>query len=164
MKPIQLPDLNTIENLLSYDPTTGNFSWKKNGLPAGALRPSGYFQIGINNKRYYSHRLAWKMFYKENPPEIIDHVDGNKKNNKIENLRASSKQGNAGNSKRNHNNTSGFKGVTWHSHDKHWVAQIKKNGKRVTIGAFDDPKLAHDAYMKAAKDHFGQFAFNGVRS
>ena len=162
-KPIELPSLEKLNSILQYDHQNGIFVWKKTNTLAGKIRPSGYYQIGIDGKRYYSHRLAWKLFYNEEPPELIDHIDGDKTNNKIENLRASSKQGNAGNSKRNHNNTSGYKGVTWHNRDKHWVAQIRKNGKRVTIGAFNDPKLAHSAYMAAATDHFGQFASDGVR-
>ena len=59
-------------------------------------------------------------------------------------------------------NTSGYKGVSWYKRDRKWQAGIKVNGKFIYLGLFNDPKEAHEAYIKAAKKHFGEFANSGV--
>lgn len=94
----------------------------------------------------------------------FDHVDHNGLNCQKHNLRAASRSQNAANSKRAKTNTSGFKGVSrsFH-HGKHWgwCSQIWINGKRTHLGLFRTPEEAHAAYIKAAKEAWGEFACAG---
>src|SRR6056297_3111455 len=80
---------------LDYNSETGVFAWKRNGrgrfkragFEAGAMRPDGYRSICVHGKQWLCHRLAWTMHYGSEPPRIIDHIDRNKENNAINNLR-----------------------------------------------------------------------------
>ena len=80
-----------------------------------------------------------------------DHIDGDGLNNRNKNLRHASKSQNMHNSKKPHNNTSGFKGVHWHNGKRKWQANIKVNNKRQYLGQFDDIGLAVMAYSMASK-------------
>lgn len=96
--------------------------------------------------------LSGKDFY------LVDHVDGNKSNNQRANLRLADKCQNQHNQGANRRNTSGFKGVSWHTRDEKWQASIKLNGKRTHLGNFDTPEAAHEAYKEAAIKLHGAFA------
>lgn len=87
----------------------------------------------------------------------VDHRDGNGLNCRRENLRAASVAQNAMNRGAQSNNTSGFKGVTWHKKRKRWQAQIHLNRKQVFLGYFDDPVAAHGAYCAACVQLHGEF-------
>jgi hypothetical protein len=166
MKP--LPSNEVLDELLDYDPETGVFTWKKfrgNTAKAGSivnnLTSTGYKMVCINGFRYQAHRIAYKMFYKCDPDGMIDHIDGDMTNNRVVNLRVASNKQNQGNSKMPRNNTSGLKGVTWSKKSNKWVAQIMQGSKKKWLGAYEDKNDAHQAYMKAAVEHFGEFANNG---
>ena len=92
------------------------------------------------------------------PKDEIDHKDLNKGNNKWLNLREATKSQNIANSTKRHDNTSGFKGVSWHSQYKKWFAQLVKNGELVFAKPFQDKIKAAKAYDKAALKYFGEFA------
>lgn len=84
----------SIADWLNYDSSIGVFTWKqdmrgpaKSGDVAGCVRPDGYITIKVNGKSYLAHRLAWIFAYGSEPPRIIDHVNGDKKDNSIQNLR-----------------------------------------------------------------------------
>lgn len=165
MKMLQLPDAEVLHDLLNYDRETGLFTWKHNrgykavaGATAGSLSSSGYVLIMVNMKRYVAHRLAYKMVYGVDPPRLIDHIDGNKANNRISNLRVASSQQNQGNSVIPVNNKSGVKGVSWNKKMQRWVAQIGRGKKRFYLGGFNTKEQAAQAYADAARDHFGAFA------
>lgn len=152
--------------LLAYDPDTGHFTWKsarggsaKPGTIAGAIDGNGYRNIRVLRKLYKAHRLAWFYVHGKWPDKDIDHADGNKENNAIENLREASEAQNVGNSKVRSDNKSGFKGVYLAAGCKRrWVARITENGRKRVIGRYDAPELAYAAYCEAAKAHFKQFA------
>lgn len=118
-----------LRNLLEYSPLTGEFTWLqrkvknqvKIGDKAGTVQKDGYVQIGVDNKKYHAHRLAWLYTYGRLPKEQIDHIDGNPSNNKLENLREVSPIENQRNQKMKSNNTSGITGVT---------LQIKNQGTK----------------------------------
>jgi len=145
-----------LKSILSYDPLTGEFRWlikysKKVivGTVAGGLNVKGYVVIGIDGQTYYGHRLAW--FYMTGEwIDQIDHEDNVKANNRWANLRPANHQQNVLNAKKASNNTSGFKGVSWHKKAKKWSAYIILNGKKRHLGLHEKAEDAHQAYMRAA--------------
>ncbi len=147
-------DLVTTE--LSYDPSTGIFTRKKSckgcrkDSIVGSKTKHGYLVTSFHRKQIYLHRLAWFFVYKEMPNGLVDHIDGDKTNNKINNLRIVNFSENAQNSFRHFDNKSGYKGVWKHS-DKKWRSGICLNGKMKYLGLFDNPKDAHNAYVKESQ-------------
>ena len=154
-----------LKEILDYDPETGIFRWKvsknqhaKIGEVAGTLHPSGYRYVKINEKPYPEHRLAWLYVYGKWPEDMIDHINGFKDDNRIENLREATRSENFCNRTKYNNNTSGIKGVCWHKISKKWQARIRINNKNKHLGLFDSPEEAYEAYCKAAKELHGEFA------
>lgn len=90
--------------------------------------------------------------------ERADHINGNTLDNREENLRSATNAQNTQNQGLRLDNTSGYKGVTWDKRDKKWKAQIEANGKGKSLGNFDTPELAYQAYCEAAKKLHGEFA------
>lgn len=88
-----------------------------------------------------------------------DHIDGDPLNNQCSNLRTATKSENQRNRGKQKNNTSGYKGVTWHKHSKTWDAKIVINNKTVHLGSFHTPEEAARAYDTAALDIHGEFAY-----
>ena len=139
--------------LLEYDATSGEFTWKvsrkrnqiKAGSPAGCLMTNGYISIGIDGHRHYAHRIAWMMVHGEWPDRSLDHIDGDKTNNAISNLREANHSENAQNNRRPSSNTSGHTGVHWHKQSSKWQAYVTKNRKRVIAGGFDNKEDAIEA-------------------
>jgi hypothetical protein len=158
-----------LRELVFYDPETGNFTWRvkrSRGVKAGAIagtrnRSHGYVMICLENHRYRAHRLAWFYVHGEWPDGDIDHIDGDRTNNRIGNLRPCCDRLNAGNARRYANNSSGYKGVSWHKGNRAWCAQIRIDGRLKHLGQYDCPKKAHGAYMTAARKVFGEFARAG---
>ena len=105
--------------------------WVKPGTPAGGFRRDGYHSIGLWGKPRLSHRIIWKMFHGE-VPDLIDHIDRNPSNNRIENLRASDKVKNSYNSGLPRNNKTGFRGVS--RAGATWVAAAWVDGKYLRRG------------------------------
>ena len=144
-----------LKQILDYDPSTGVFRWKlsisriaKVGAEAGSPNNFGYIRIGIKGKSHLAHRLAWVYFHGEWPQKWVDHIDGDKKNNRINNLRQASASENTHNTRTNRNKSSGTRGVDWHKKYGKWMARIQVEGKRKTIGFFDNLEDA----AKARKD------------
>lgn len=90
--------------------------------------------------------------------EFVDHINNNPLDNRRSNLRLATPSQNLGNRVRNKNNTSGYKGVTWNKQTHRWKAAIQAQGKARHLGYFSTPEEAHEAYCKAAKELFGEFA------
>lgn len=154
-----------VKELLTYDESSGGFTWKistnrriKVGSAAGSISRQGYRVIRFDGRLHLSHRLAWVYVNGELGLFEIDHIDGDRKNNRISNLRIASTAQNSMNRGDNKNNTSGLKGVY---HDKRrgtWRALIRKGGKRYFLGDFSTPDAAHSKYLSASKELFGQFS------
>lgn len=155
-----------LHSILNYDPETGIFVWKeRTDVPAywnpkfantvaGTVSKRKYISIIVNKSAYKAHRLAWFYITGDDPVlSQIDHIDMNCGNNAIYNLRLVNNSQNKCNSKRQANNTSGYRGVC--KEGKKWVARIKLNNKLTRIGLFDDPYKAHVAYEEIAKHMFG---------
>jgi len=129
------------------------------GKEAGNKREDGYVRIKVNNRLYLAHRIIFLMVNGYLPKEI-DHIDGNRSNNKIENLREVTKSENAQNRKTPINNTSGVKGVCWHKATKKWYVQLQVNKKNKYFGTYDDLELAQLVAIEARDKYHNQFARN----
>ena len=137
--------------LTIFEYKNGELYWKiktsKNtiiGSKAGSLYKNGYFVTTINYKRYYKHRLIYMMHHGY-MPKIIDHIDNNSQNNKIENLRNASSSQNMCNQKIRIDNKSGAKGIGWHKIAKKWRASIRFENKQYHLGLFDNINDAKQA-------------------
>jgi hypothetical protein len=123
---------------LSYNPESGLFHWKRSGVgrakragaEAGGMRPDGYRNICVNGKQWLCHRLAWVMFYGTKPPRVIDHIDRNKGNNAISNLRDGTNGVNELNAKVHKDSPFGISGVRAACKKGHYQAYVgrRKNG------------------------------------
>lgn len=155
-----------LRQLLAYDPATGTFMWLVRpsakvapGSVAGKVRPrDGYRLICVRGKHYYAHRLAFYFINGRWPEGQIDHINGNRDDNRQHNLREASPSQNAGNSGLRSNNNSGFKGVHFAKTHNLWRARIKWGDRYKSLGYFSTPEAAHGAYMAAAHRIFGAFA------
>jgi hypothetical protein len=125
--------------------------------PAGTVNASGYITIGISGKVYRAHRLIFLMHHGF-LPKLIDHIDGDKKNNNIENMREATKKQNQHNRKVSINNKCGLKGVCFHKGNGKWVAAITINNKPKHIGYFHTSEEASSAYKSASLKHHGEFS------
>lgn len=144
---------------LDYEPDTGLFRWRvrtsksvRVGDVAGSPTSNGYTRLRLNGVEYLAHRIAWLCVNGEHPTKLIDHIDGNKQNNAIANLRLVSMSENVQNQKRamSHNKT-GFLGVSHHGKNV-FRAAINIGGKGVYIGSFKTPEAAHAAYLTAKRE------------
>lgn len=126
-----------LRGLLRYNRKTGMFTRLSNKKEAGYLTKKGYVKIVIKGKQYAAHRLAWLYVHGEWPAGEIDHKNRIKSDNRIINLRDTTKNKNQQNSKLRTDNKSGVKGVSWHTHHGKWVAQIRVDGKNYHLGYFD---------------------------
>jgi len=149
-----------LHKALTYDPETGIFRWlvdrgrfAKTGAIAGANNCRGYRVIKVYGKQFYAHRLAWLMSAGNVSADIeVDHIDGDKSNNKLANLRAVTKSVNQQNKRKPlSNNKSGFLGVS--RSGVGWKAAILVNGKRLNLGTFEKPETAHLAYVQAKRQN-----------
>jgi hypothetical protein len=126
---------------------------KQKGAVAGSPHNAGYRQICIDYKKHLIHRLVWLYHYGEMPTQI-DHINGNRSDNRIENLRECTYSQNHGNRKMSSSNTSGYKGVFLDKRDGFWFVYIASEYK----GRYRTAQEAADAYDMFAKEHFGKFA------
>lgn len=140
-------------DVVSYDPSTGYFTWAKSR--AGRAHKDGYWRINIMGREYLAHRLAWFISSREWPNQQIDHINGIRNDNRLENLRLATKEQNAQNSGLYKSNKSGFRGVSLKKGK--WTAQIQANNKKQHIGYFPTKEAAASAYMEKAKICFGSF-------
>lgn len=147
----------------SFNYVDGKFFWKSKkpgvviGKQAGTFDYKGYRCIVINRKSYKAHRLVF-LFHHGYLPKCIDHINGIKSDNRIENLREATESQNKANRGKTKVNTSGFKGVFKAHHGKKWRAQIKHGNKQIFLGKFDNKEEAYAKYIESSKKYFGDFA------
>jgi hypothetical protein len=151
--------------MLNYDPETGSVTRRVTvrkavaGTEAGFIdRSTGYRRIKIDSRRYPAHRLIWLLVTGAWPEAEIDHINGDRADNRFCNLREATSAQNNANACMYANNKSGFKGVSWHKTSRKWVAIIRLNGKRCNLGYYDTRERAFIAYIFAAWRLFGDFA------
>lgn len=148
-----------LKELLEYDPDTGWFTRRVQvnnrcaGIIAGSINEDGYVSIGIDNKRYLAHRLAWLYIYGKWPDYDIDHRDKDKSNNSINNLRLAIEGINNYNRDAQINNILGVKGVKQHGNK--YIARRTIRGNTIYLGIFNTIEEATKAYDEAAQKHLG---------
>lgn len=152
-------DLITAVSVLDYNPLTGLFTWKVRrgsavaGGVAGYLNQKGYVVIMLGGKCIYAHRLAWELTFNESPREV-DHINGDRSDNRICNLRNSSRSENSLNTGISERNKSGIKGVCFNKKYKTWQAYGSKNGKQVNLGQFKDINDAISARSEFVNNNY----------
>lgn len=179
-RPVEIDQAYLISRL-TYSEVTGLFFWKARAInDAGSIRiqgiwnknfagkqagsihkASGYSIITINNKRYKAHRLAWLYVHGRMPSEQVDHIDHNRANNKINNLRLADASTNARNTKLPSRNKSGIIGVSFCNSRNRWRATISNGGKAKTLGYFHEKSKAAKA-RKSAEVEYGYHQNHGM--
>ena len=181
-----LPSPEYLHKCLRYDAATGALTWCSrpqdhfankqawkrwnnifSGTEAGRLHHKGYRQVKINGRQYLAHRIIWAMFHGVWPEGQIDHIDGDRLNNRISNLRDVEQRINQRNAKMQSNNTSGVNGVSWGKRRQKWIAQITIDGKQKYLGCFDTVEDAAAARKAADVENgftarHGEAAFDGM--
>jgi hypothetical protein len=173
-QPIPCPTL--LRLLLRYDPSAGKLYWNErprwwfksqrehkrwNGRYAGqvafeTLDTPGYYQGSVRKRLFKAHRVIWAIVHGVWPEAFIDHINGNRLDNRLENLRVVSKTENARNQKRRYDNISGAPGVTWCKRTRRWRAKIGVNGRQRQLGSF----TAVDEAIKARREAERNFGFH----
>lgn len=152
-----------LRELVDYNPSTGTFRWRvadrrrKVGQKAGGAA-LGYWSLGIDKRKYQAHRLAWLYVYGAWPDGEVDHINRDRQDNRIQNLRLASREQNGANCSLSRSNTSGVKGVTWCKRSGKWKAAIMVKRNRLNLGYYDSVANAAAAYDSAAARAFGCFA------
>ena len=139
---------------LEYDPETGIIT--QAGIEQCSFNDAGYLVIVINYERYLLHRIAWVKFYREQPPDQIDHIDRDKTNNRINNLRAATQSVNLQNSGLRRDNTSGVRGIGFCSDRNKYIVYIQHKGKTHNCGRYDHPLDAIEARLDAEEKFWKQ--------
>jgi len=156
------PPIKTIRSLLDYDPDTGIFRWKVTGTGrkvsqiAGGINNEGYLKIGINYRIYFAHRLAWLIYYGYLPKEL-DHINRNKSDNRICNLRECNRSQNNANTLPYKNRK--YKGICFDKRCGKYRVQIGYKKENYYLGRFDTPEAAALAYNAKALELYGEFAY-----
>jgi hypothetical protein len=148
---------DVVRDALRYDPQTGIFVWAKYmnrcaraGQVAGKRTQSGYWSIRMNRKSVMAHRLAWLHVHGSWPVGEIDHVNGQRMDNRISNLRDVGRAVNMQNRRAPSTGTrSGVLGVTWQNGK--WAARITVNRRLIQLGRFDSVGEAESAYVAAKR-------------
>jgi hypothetical protein len=131
-----------LKELVNYDPNTGVFAWKKirpgvsSSKKFGSLKPSGYIVVLINKKLYRLHRLAWLYMTGEWPENEIDHINGNKADNRFCNIRKATKAENNWNKKVRKDSTTGVKNVLYYPKYQSYYVRITANKIAHSFGPF----------------------------
>lgn len=150
-----------IEDAFDYSPETGILTRKFKGgheRAAGTRKAhKGYTKIGFNGHEYPAHRLIWWLVYGALPTRFIDHVNGDRSDNRLCNLRLATDAENKRNVGIRAHNTSGFKGVTWDKDNRKWLAHATLNGKGYHLGRYTTAENAARAYRDFAKKNHGDF-------
>jgi len=150
-----------LHKLLEY--RDGKLFWKVNrgkahaGDEAGCVGNRGYVLIVVNGKQRMAHRLVWIMHGKE-PVPMLDHIDGDQLNNRIENLRPITVSQNQRNTKLRKDSTSGIKGVSWQKQTNKWIGQVWHQKKLYRTEAFQDKDQCAAAVKKLRESLHGEFA------
>ena len=153
-----------LREVLAYDPATGILTWKvgtsrgRVGAQAGVTTKLGYRYVAVDARKYLAHRLAWLHYHGKWPNKELDHINGNRDDNRIANLREANKYQNAHNSPRAVGAT-GYRGVR--QKGRRFQAIITARNRRISLGWFATAEEAHAAYVEGARKHHGEFVNGG---
>lgn len=123
----------------------------------GYFNDKKYLQVSVKCNMLKVHRVAWFLYYGEFPVNQIDHIDRNRSNNKIQNLREVTHDQNMLNKSMYHNSSTKLVGVSWHKTNKKYRAYIGFETKIIHIGYYSTAEEASAAYQKKAAELFGEF-------
>lgn len=155
--------LKNLRDLACYDPETGLFTWRakldyrgkpwaRNGKPMGCIDPMGYVMLSVANTHIRGHQAAWAMSYGKWPEGEIDHINGNRADNRIANLRDVTRSVNTQNQRRARSTSrTGLLGAHWSAVSRKYTAQISRNGVTRHLGLFATAEEAHAAYVAAKR-------------
>jgi len=158
-----------IEEVLSYDPTTGLFTWiapsgprVRQGDLAGTVSGHGYRSIYIDGIKFRAHRLAWFLMTGQ-VPEQVDHINRERDDNRISNLRAATASQNRFNTVAHRDSGTGAKNVyrVKRGNCERWKVAMMVKGKTIRLGSFKTQEDAEIAASKARETHHGEFANHG---
>lgn len=165
----KLPPIEELKRLFHYDPETGSLTWKirrqrmRVGDEAGFVQSSGYRRVKVNASNFKGHRICYAIFHGVDPyPMEVDHINHNRSDNRIQNLRLVSHRENGKNQKKHAHNTSGYAGVSWRKQNKKWHARITVNGKKKHLGYFTNKSDAIAA-RRAAEEKYNFHENHGDR-
>jgi hypothetical protein len=177
---VKLPPLGRLHELLKYDQDTGSLTWRFRpsemfgnearakqfntafgGREFGCMA-AGYKKGMVDGRLYLAHRIIWKMVHGADPDGDIDHINGDRADNRIANLRVVTRRDNCRNVRRRKSNRSGANGVTWYPRYQKWKVRIIAKGKDTHLGYFSDLQEAIDT-RKAAEKKYGYHKNHGNR-
>jgi hypothetical protein len=148
--------------VLNYERDTGVFRWlsggpgRSAGSIAGYLSADGYWRVKINYRKYSAGRVAWLMVTGEWPTHQIDHINGNRSDNRWINLREATQSQNGANRSVTGSKSTPIKGV--YRKGRGWESSIQKDGQYKYLGRFRTIEDARAAYERASRAMFGEFA------
>jgi hypothetical protein len=155
-------ELHELKKLISYDPDSGIFTWiidrtsharKGKAVACKPHKNTGYSSISVLGVRFLSHRLAWFFENGRLPVGWLDHKNGNRNDNRINNLRLATASENNQNKKIESGNQSGFLGVSYIKKTGKWCAELRLDNKKVFQGTFVTVEMASKAYLEAKRIH-----------
>lgn len=160
------PNFARLNDVLRYE--GGIVYWRKRpskksvravvGSEAGCIHHDGYRYIQLDECLIQTHQIVWALHHSDYPSCFVDHINGNRSDNRIENLRLATAGENSTNRASAKGSTSGYLGVHFRTDCKLWRAQLSNRGKRIHLGLFDNEIAAAQAYNEAAIQLHGQFA------
>jgi hypothetical protein len=160
-----LPSKDQLDELFEY--RDGNLYWRKTvstlaqaGTKAGCVNGRGYVAVGLHYKKYLVHRLIWVM-HGNDPVDVIDHINGDVTDNRIENLRASTHAENMCNARISKRNSSGIKGVSWSKSTNKWVGSVWFEHKIYKTPGFEKKEECAESVKTLRASLHGEFACHG---
>ena len=160
--PTELPPTELLNEMFEY--RSGDLYWKVDkgplamrGSKAGCTNSEGYVTVGLNRRRYLAHRFIWAM-HGNDPVPLLDHINGDKTDNRIENLRIGNPEMNMQNMRLRKDSTSGIKGVSWHKQSCKWIGQVWHRNQIYKAGSFPDKDQCAQAVRELRESLHGEFA------